>query len=143
MKQHKLFGFLAIFAVTALILAGCEAASDDGGGGDTAAVTVPNGLTSDCNSVTEGGTLNTSAGGAKSDTIEPGECVTYSFVGDANTAYTVTLKTNSGNADLILAFNQAYTSQLDGSPSTNSSTDNDIISFLSSSRLRKFGLSLV
>ncbi len=122
---------LASVAISAaVILSGCDALDESGSSSSSSdnAATLPSGLEGFCGSLTDGGTLSVDAG-SRFASIEPGECYGYSFIGDPSTTYTVTLTNNAGNADLIVAFNESYSSQVSGSPSTNSGTAADSVTF--------------
>lgn len=123
------FALAGVAISAAVILAGCDALDDSSSSSSSGNnATLPSGLAGFCDSLTDGGTLSVNAG-TMSASIETGECYGYTFIGDPSTTYTVTLTTNAGNADLIVAFNDSYSSQVSGSPSTNSGTFADSVTF--------------
>lgn len=117
--------FIAIGAGWAL--AACEGASDETKKDETVTTaTVPADLASECESLASGGKLNVDTAG-RDGTLERDQCRQYTFVGDESVTYAVVLTVVTGNANLIVAFNDSYTSLVGTSENSGTVTDTVVI----------------
>ncbi|MCH8843686.1 MAG: Ig-like domain-containing protein, partial [SAR324 cluster bacterium] len=87
---------------------------------------VPSGLVADCDSLSAGGALVVDGGG-RSGNLERSQCTEYTFIGEPGVTYTIVLTVLAGNADLLVAFNDTYTSLV--GTSANSGTATDSVTF--------------
>ena len=114
---------------------GSDKKKDDIIDDDANVVVIPEGLVTDCESLDSGGSLVPDSG-SRSGNVAESQCIEYTFIGEPGITYTVLLTVVSGNADLIVAFNEAYTNLV--GTSANSGTEVDLVSFDSSLSLKYF-----